>query len=1092
MGTGTQRQAALPPPPTSTAAASGAAPPDLISDDVSAKPNIQPPPAGAGIKFGPQLGAAAAVSTGGGRGHGSHDVGGGPLNDAGRLRADLIHEFGSDVASQPDVFERLTGLCQAFSVSVSDLATVWKSHVLDPNYCRSRKGKERAGAVTSTVPTDKDVEWLRQVLKEKANKRFDHPTHSEHGSFNTHCTSIPTVLFHERGDKNWSGQVSGANTIQHLATNLKGQSRSSIRRGYVLVQGARGAQFSPPRPQPPTISSSASTSADGQIDRVGSIPAPPSTASSAFYKRIKQGEPPLPLFPVPDAPFGSSPARASSVIQIQLPPGNRTTVVATAATVGVSGRGGCRNEDAAGLSRELVREFGPDIATQPDVVERLAGLCKAFSVSALDLQTRWESHILDPRYRKSRKRQACTGADTVPTDDDIQWLQNSLREEADKLFRQLVKQGSSAVRRKKVLIRGADSAMFSLPRPQHLSMSATIPASGRTRATPVTLGRVGTIPSTTSVASSAFAKRLNAGKMEEMLNDNVPLKLGSTWATAMGVEISIFPGQQMSGYRYMFDDASDRGDLIDRHIENLSRVLEIYMRNETHKDRRYMDDDDEEPVEEFGDDIVGQDFQWRLLQAPAVQRQNKFYTAGRICCNDPSEGSKLAYESIMLEPCRSLGGGMKVNLSVRDLMESGTGFAFFPGQVIGVEGTNPSGDLLLATRIFLPPRQKLPDSSIRRLLRLYTQPDSDSTEARPFNMLVAAGPFSFGEDQLYQPLEEFVKVVKKEKPDVVILLGPFVEKSNDLVGATPNGVLGGSTENIFRNILRPLLEQILRARNGIKLVLVPSTRGRESEWVGYPQPPIAAGLNESEQRRRRALFGLDFVGVTGAPLSRVYFLPNPVQLAINEVVMTLSNADALAHIGGAECAKNPTAAPMPGTRPDRIARLFSYILSQRHLYPLSPPSLGTPEAPFCLDFERAYSGATALRAHPDVLVIPSQLRPVVKVVDGCVCVNPGRLVRGSRSDSIGTFARFCVHPLDPVALCAELERACIEADPKKGKAAAANDSIGDGGDGGDGVGSVGEVEKGQDRTEANKSKVVMQKQQQQQQQQAARTCPATM
>ncbi|KAJ1562182.1 DNA polymerase alpha subunit B [Cladochytrium tenue] len=738
--------------------------------------------------------------------------------------------------------------------------------------------------------------------------------------------------------------------------------------------------------------------------------------------------------------------------------------------------------DDAARRAELVREFGPDIVSQPDVVERLAGLSKAFSVSALELVTRWESHILDPRFRKSREGQTRTaGADTVPTDDDIEWLRRSLKEEADRRFNQLMgskpgsgSSGSSSVsfltrrdnnssgqvfdassiqqlaaaalegrslggtRRGKVRVRGAERTQPELSsplRPQSSSFSASTAT-----AAVVTPGRVESIPPTPSASSLAFDKRLNAGKIEETLNEDVPLKLGSSWATPSAVDLAIPPGQQMSGYRYMFDRASDRGDLIDMHIEDLSRVLEIYMRAETSKDPRSMDVDDEEP-EEFGDDISGQDFQWKLLQAPAAPHQENFYTAGRICCEDPSEGTKLTYDSIMLEPCRSLGGGMRVKLSVQELLESGAGFALFPGQVIGVEGTNPSGRLLLATRIFLPPRQKIPDSSIRRILRLYTQPDAESSEARPVNVLVAAGPFSFGEDQLYQPLEEFVKVVEKEKPDVVILLGPFVEKCNRLLGAAPNGVQGGSTENIFRNILRPLFEKILRARNGIKLVLVPSTRSRESEWVGYPQPPIAAGLNESEQRRRRALFGLDFVGTSGASLSRVYLLPNPVQLAINEVVITLSNADTLTHIGGEECAKNPSARP-PGAGPDRMSRLFSHVLSQRHLYPLSPPSLGTPEAPFCLDFERAYTGAIALRAHPDILVVPSLLRQVAKVVDGCVCVNPGQLVRGSRSDGPGMFARLCIHPLDPAALRAELERARAEANPKKRKAEASG-----GGDG---------------------------------------------
>ncbi|KAJ1539094.1 hypothetical protein HK405_013219, partial [Cladochytrium tenue] len=76
---------------------------------------------------------------------------------------------------------------------------------------------------------------------------------------------------------------------------------------------------------------------------------------------------------------------------------------ADAASVTVSAVGRVnRNLDATtSFCKELVLKFGPDIALHPDVIECLVGLFKAFSVTALDLQMCWESHFLDPHYRKA-------------------------------------------------------------------------------------------------------------------------------------------------------------------------------------------------------------------------------------------------------------------------------------------------------------------------------------------------------------------------------------------------------------------------------------------------------------------------------------------------------------------------------------------------------------------------------------------------------------------------------------------------------------------------------------------------------------------
>ena len=56
-----------------------------------------------------------------------------------------------------------------------------------------------------------------------------------------------------------------------------------------------------------------------------------------------------------------------------------------------------------------------------------------------------------------------------------------------------------------------------------------------------------------------------------------------------------------------------------------------------------------------------------------------------------------------------------------------------------------------------------------------------SLGGRPLEMLVAAGPFCVVDDLEYEPLEDFVNEVTERKPDVVLLIGPFVDTTNQKI-----------------------------------------------------------------------------------------------------------------------------------------------------------------------------------------------------------------------------------------------------------------------------------------------------------------------
>ena len=62
------------------------------------------------------------------------------------------------------------------------------------------------------------------------------------------------------------------------------------------------------------------------------------------------------------------------------------------------------------------------------------------------------------------------------------------------------------------------------------------------------------------------------------------------------------------------------------------------------------------------------------------------------------------------------------------------------------------------------------------------------------SILVAAGPFTSKDDMLYEPLQAVLNHCSEQPPDVLLLLGPFVDAEHPLVQA---GTLQDSFDDIF-------------------------------------------------------------------------------------------------------------------------------------------------------------------------------------------------------------------------------------------------------------------------------------------------------
>lgn len=117
-------------------------------------------------------------------------------------------------------------------------------------------------------------------------------------------------------------------------------------------------------------------------------------------------------------------------------------------------------------------------------------------------------------------------------------------------------------------------------------------------------------------------------------------------------------------------------------------------------------------------------------------------------------------------------------------------FALFPGQTVFVQGVNPRADLFFVDEIISD-----------RDLTYADLPDVEEN----LSVIVATGPFTGQNDLTYEPLKELMAYCKQHKPDVLILLGPFLDADHPLV---LNGSIKSSFDAYFENMIADLANSI--------------------------------------------------------------------------------------------------------------------------------------------------------------------------------------------------------------------------------------------------------------------------------------------
>uniref|UniRef100_A0A8C7J8A9 DNA polymerase alpha subunit B n=1 Tax=Oncorhynchus kisutch TaxID=8019 RepID=A0A8C7J8A9_ONCKI len=380
---------------------------------------------------------------------------------------------------------------------------------------------------------------------------------------------------------------------------------------------------------------------------------------------------------------------------------------------------------------------------------------------------------------------------------------------------------------------------------------------------------------------------------------------GTRWAgrkgQTNGVQLELLEGSEdslINNYKYMFQRLRDVRNVLTEKIEELGEELRTNFN-----------------IEEFSP-----------VSLPA---QDSVIVLGQVCCDS---NGKLNSQSVLLEAGPEQ-GGRQVPVDLSELRD----YSLFPGQVVVMEGMNTSGKKFVASKLF----EGVP-------LPFYSTPikqemDMDIPDEQ-FLVMVACGPYTPSDGLTFDPLVDLINVIARDRPDVCILLGPFVDSKHEQI---EKSLVTETFDAIFSRCVGSIVEGTKGV--GCRLVFVPSQRDVHHHFI-YPQPPfILPDLSKDDAKR-------------------MTLVPDPCTLLIDGVTFGLTSTDILFHMGAEEisCASGS----------DRFSRILKHMLTQRNYYPLYPPVEEVN-----MDYEK-FQGYGQMPLSPDVLIVPSELRFFIKFING--------------------------------------------------------------------------------------------------------------
>uniref|UniRef100_A0A6P7EZK2 DNA polymerase alpha subunit B n=1 Tax=Diabrotica virgifera virgifera TaxID=50390 RepID=A0A6P7EZK2_DIAVI len=344
-----------------------------------------------------------------------------------------------------------------------------------------------------------------------------------------------------------------------------------------------------------------------------------------------------------------------------------------------------------------------------------------------------------------------------------------------------------------------------------------------------------------------------------------------------------------------------------------------------------------------------------LSQGLLINQMGEMVTYGRIVSD--SDG-RINSQSILLE------GTDETNLcyTTRLNLSKLSSYSLFPGQVIAAKGNNVKNLAFVAEKIYTDAHLDSPEPPL--------------VQNGTMQIVIAAGPFTFKENLSYEPLNELIKYITEHEPHVVILTGPFLEKTHDSV---LNGSLTQTFDSFFAEVIDVLMSSI--QHKDTQVVVVSSSKDVHHHPI-YPTPPYK--ITEK--------------------YSKLLFVPDPAVIDVDGLVIAATTVDVLFHMSNYELHFDKESVIKSG----RMERMISHLLNQKQIYPLCPAHKELNVDQILLQ----QFGTLSVKPH--ILVLPSNLKNFVKEVNDCLVINPERLTKGLEA---GTFARVEIEPGKSRSLC---------------------------------------------------------------------------
>lgn len=348
------------------------------------------------------------------------------------------------------------------------------------------------------------------------------------------------------------------------------------------------------------------------------------------------------------------------------------------------------------------------------------------------------------------------------------------------------------------------------------------------------------------------------------------------------------------------------------------------------------------------------------------------YVYGRVIVEPESFGGisigRLNGKSVALES--SDGNIVRLNLS--RLVDGKRPVFLSPGMVVVVYGVNTNGREIDVHAIYDNCLPATGDDVKKDLMD-----DGPDNEVQFFDIITAAGPYTTVNNLKYEPLDDLLRVVERNKPALVVLAGPFVDVRHSLVSDT----LTIPFEQLFlTRILNPISGCLRRLReqdHECEFAIVPSIEDAHQPFV-CPQPPMSWPKYMSDGAK---------AGIT---------------LTSNPVIFKITGDNYCATIGATSL---PTVWDVSSDsicwNMDKMQGISSFLVKQRSFYPIFPP---TANIPFDSTLMKGLEIPNDTDGTPsvDLLLAPARLKGFANLAEADVLVvNSGLLCRGSGG---GTYA----------------------------------------------------------------------------------------